>query len=550
MAPPSKKKRREVEEEEGDDQVESRTSQPSELSADLRSRLRSAFSYQGKFTAPSPAPAPPPPAANPTPAPKRRKPDPPSPQPAPLPPSYHFDTVPPHIPRGPLPRRLARSLAETHPMSARRYMDLSLPSYVRSLRAFRVSDTLGGHFDRRVTVIQWHPDSRFPTTLALASKGGDVIWWDQAKYAAHRGFAREGADPEVDAPDAPFLYGQGAGGSITAMKFHPTEPNMIFTASIDGTLRKQDFEGRSGASFLDTMHREKWFTALDVQPELKLLLAGSNTGVCSLVDFEGRVAWSGKLHKGKCHDVEFHPVESHLVVTAGNDKVARVWDVRMMRKKAVDELPAPLQVMEHQGIINCATFSPFAPYTLLTTSQNSECRFYDLSDPSPALAPACILPHPHRPFQHLTPIKAEWSPVHPDLCVVGRYPEDAADRRTVDVFQYKPGAPCPVALVARIEDPRVGGIQCLAKFNNTGDVLATCSGFTTYLWTASDLSSTNAGGARSGGGGGGGGNGRGGPGGGGGGPGGGPKRKPRGKEPGKELGKNAGKEKGSGKHAA
>ena len=33
-----------------------------------------------------------------------------------------------------------------------------------------------------------------------------------------------------------------------------------------------------------------------------------------------------------------------------------------------------------------------------------------------------VLPHPHRQFQHLTPIKATWHPLV-DLVVAGRYPD-------------------------------------------------------------------------------------------------------------------------------
>jgi hypothetical protein len=61
------------------------------------------------------------------------------------------------------------------------------------------------------------------------------------------------------------------------------------------------------------------------------------------------------------------------------------------------------------------------------------------------------------------------------------------DRRTVDVFQVKG---TEVRCVARLEDERVTGIQCIAKFNKTGDILASCSGFTTYLWDSTDMEFT------------------------------------------------------------
>ncbi|TPX63421.1 hypothetical protein SpCBS45565_g06625 [Spizellomyces sp. 'palustris'] len=368
----------------------------------------------------------------------------------------------------------------------------SLPTYAARIRQLRVSRT-AAYFDRRVTCIEWHPDTKFPAVLAMGSKGGDLVWWDYEKNARHAGYVGEdGDDGTNDGESVPYLYGRGPGGSITAMRFHPTEANMIYTTSIDGTVRKQDFEGRHGRVFLDTLHREKWYTALDISPRLQMLMVGSNTGYATLADMDGCAMWSGRLHKAKCHDVEFHPVEENVVCTAGNDRVVKLWDLRMMKKDWKEgDLGVPLNILEHEGVVTAATFSTLAPYTLLTTSQDSQCRLYD--NPLTHSSPSYIMSHPHRPFQHLTAIRATWSPVHPDLFVIGRYPDTTTDRRTVDVFRFCPGL-TGVECVARIGDSRVGGIQCLAKFNRMGDVLATCSGFTTYVWTVpSDTDDNNDG---------------------------------------------------------
>ncbi|KAJ3280481.1 DNA damage-binding protein 2, partial [Borealophlyctis nickersoniae] len=327
----------------------------------------------------------------------------------------------------------------------------------------RVSQS-AAYFDRRVTCIEWHPFPGFEDVVALGSyvpgagNGG--------------GSARNGDDDEDES--VPFLYGRGKGGSITSMKFHPTEPNMIFTTSIDGTVRKQDFEGRHGRVFLDTLTHNRWYTALNVSSSRRSLVVGDNTGQMILSDFDGVTAWSGRLHKNKIHDVEFHPADEFVLATAGNDRVAKLWDVRMMREG--QDGVQPLKVLEHDGVITSATFSPFPPYTLLTTAQNSENRLYDISLPTTHLTATTTLPHPHRPFQHITPITASWSPVIPGLFVIGRYPESATDRRTVDVFQYVAGGSAGgVRLVARLEDPKVAGIHCIAKFDRQGDTLATCS---------------------------------------------------------------------------
>jgi WD40 repeat protein len=98
---------------------------------------------------------------------------------------------------------------------------------------------------------------------------------------------------------------------------------MIYTTSIDGTVKKQDFEGKGGQCYLDTMNKDKWYTALDVSAKMGVMAIGSNTGEVLVKDLDGNSVWSSRAHKSKCHDIHFHPVESHYFVTAGNDKVRR-----------------------------------------------------------------------------------------------------------------------------------------------------------------------------------------------------------------------------------
>ena len=253
------------------------------------------------------------------------------------------------------------------------------------------------------------------------------------------------------------------------MKFHPELPNMLYTTSIDGTVACKDFEGRHGRVFLDTMDYNKWYTALAAPKFLNMLMVGSNTGTLILADRDGRQIWSGKPHKSKIHDLDVHPSNTNLFVTAGNDRVVKIFDLRKLNdnhsrsEHFVDSL-------EHEGVINSATFSQFAPFNLLTTSQNNECRVYcDISqNAAGSSSHESILLHPHRPFQHLTAIRADWHPVVPNIFTIGRYPssETPQDRRTIDIFQYVNGGNNDgFNLIARLEDPRVGGIQCVSKMS-------------------------------------------------------------------------------------
>lgn len=116
-----------------------------------------------------------------------------------------------------------------------------------------------------------------------------------------------------------------------------------------------------------------------------------------------------------------------------------------------------IATFEHDGVLNAAKFSKIAPHHLLTTSQNSKCNVFDVKNQNDS-KPIVSLSHPHRPFQHLTPIVANWHTVIPNTFVIGRYPENTSDRRTIDVYQMNGSN---IRCVSRLEDPRVNGIQCV-----------------------------------------------------------------------------------------
>jgi DNA damage-binding protein 2 len=152
--------------------------------------------------------------------------------------------------------------------------------YLSQLAGFKVKRSIS-YFDRRVTCIEWHPSNEFPTVMALGSKGGDICWFDLTK------------NPQLSSSwndkntNLPYIYGQGAGGSITAMRFNPFDPTMIFTTSIDGTVKQQDFEGKQSIVYLDTLNKDKWFTAIDISASRKIMAIGANYGQMILKDFDG-----------------------------------------------------------------------------------------------------------------------------------------------------------------------------------------------------------------------------------------------------------------------
>uniref|UniRef100_A0A8D0GHJ8 DNA damage-binding protein 2 n=1 Tax=Sphenodon punctatus TaxID=8508 RepID=A0A8D0GHJ8_SPHPU len=342
---------------------------------------------------------------------------------------------------------------------------LQLP-FVRSLTSYRLFRT-ASPFDRRVTCLEWHPTH--PSTVAVGSKGGDIILWDY----------------EVLNKTC-FIKGKGPGDSLGGMKFSPFEAVKLYVASGDGTLSLQHLDGRAaqvisrtpgcGHEYHDVCF---WYCSVDVSASCRTVVTGDNVGNVVLLSTNGEKIWNLKLHKKKVTHVEFNSRCDWLLATTSVDQTVKIWDMRNIKDKS-----SFLHTLPHDKPVNSAYFSPTDGSKLLSTDQHSEIRIYSSSDWS---KPQHLIPHPHRQFQHLTPIKATWHPRY-DLIVAGRYPDPkfpeytVDELRTVDVFDGNTGE-----MVCQLYDPNASGIISLNKFNPMGDTLASGMGFNILIWSREEM---------------------------------------------------------------
>ncbi|XP_069640656.1 DNA damage-binding protein 2 isoform X2 [Haliaeetus albicilla] len=335
---------------------------------------------------------------------------------------------------------------------------LQLP-FLRSLASYRLFRT-ASPFDRRVTCLEWHPTH--PSTVAVGSKGGDIILWDY----------------EVLTKTC-FIKGMGAGGAITGMKFNPFNPSQLYTSSVAGTTTLQDFNGNTVRVFTSTEDWDCWYCSVDVSASCRAVVTGDNVGNVVLLSTSGEEIWKLKLHRKKVTHVEFNSRCEWLLATASVDQTVKIWDLRNIKNKMNF-----LHVLPHDKPVNAAYFSPTDGAKLLSTDQRSEIRVYSSSDWT---KPQHLIPHPHRQFQHLTPIKATWHPRY-DLIVAGRYPDPkfpgytVNELRTVDVFDGNTGE-----MVCQLHDPNASGIISLNKFNPMGDTLASGMGFNILIWSREEM---------------------------------------------------------------
>ena len=335
----------------------------------------------------------------------------------------------------------------------------SVCNQVKQMRVFKVVSP----FSRRTTALAWSPHE--PAVCAAGSKGGAVIIWN---------YNRDQFEAAMDT-DHP-------GGSIQHMKFDLYNKRKLYTCSIDGTFMSRVFREGSGSQnhlaqkFLDTGSYENWYTSFDVSFVGRTMLAGSNLGTVTLMTQDrGEKLWQQKLHKKKVSFIRFSPREPWLFVTASIDHTVKIWDIRTLGGK---EKPDCLQCLEHEKGVNNAEFSNVDGTRLLTTDQHSQLRIYR----SPHWTLESVLPHPHRQFQHLTPVKAVWHPLV-DLVVVGRYPDQAfagtlpGELRTIDIFDADTGK-----IIYQKSEPGLNKIMSLNQFSPSGDALLSCAGQDILVW--------------------------------------------------------------------
>jgi DNA damage-binding protein 2 len=205
------------------------------------------------------------------------------------------------------------------------------------------------------------------------------------------------------------------------------------------------------------------------------MFAGTSYGEGSLVSRSGEKISSHRFHKKKIQHSAFVPNSDELFITASNDYTIKLWDVRMIN----DTKPTSLMTYNTPAASNSAYFDPFYGSLLLVTCQNSSLLVYNVNSSATSTSPVAEFKHFHKFFQHLTPIKATWHPLFPNLAVVGRYGgmDEEGEERFVDIVDWTKGE-----VVAKYRDMSALGVVSLNEFNLTGDTLVSGMGRTALAW--------------------------------------------------------------------
>jgi len=336
------------------------------------------------------------------------------------------------------------------------------------LEDFEVVDEASS-FSSRVTAIEWHPRQFY--TFAVGSKHGDIVFHN----IDHNSMSTKCLSLKNS-----IIEGSGPGGSISALKWHPSDDEKFFTSALCGKVVQWNANsGQEELTLLNTHTWDFWYCALDVHRHEDLVVSGKNDGEVHLQDRQGNKIWDKVLHKGKVTHTEFSPCNPALLCTASIDHTVKLWDMRKMTSVNFrgKEKYQPLVCLNFDKGVNAACFSSTDGCRLLTTDQGSSISVFR----APFWQKETDISHPHRCFQHITPIKAAWHPCE-DLIVCGRFPDrnfpELGDQRVVDIMDANTGK-----MVAELKDIRYNKIVSLSKFNKTGEKLLTTMSSGIQVWS-------------------------------------------------------------------
>lgn len=322
------------------------------------------------------------------------------------------------------------------------------------------------YHSRRVTCLEFHPTSN--NILLSGDKKGQLGVWDFHKV------------------DEKTVYGDIHSCILNNMKFNPANDGSVYSASSDGTIGCSDLETGISETLMNLnpdgwQGRNSWrmLYGLDVNREKNLVIVADNFGFLYRVDARSHCKDGDHIliHKkgSKVTGLQCNPAQPDLLLSCGNDHLARLWDMRMLKAGS------SLCELSHGRVVNSAYFSPQTGSKILTTSQDNRLRVWDYIF-GDLETPSRVIVHSHDFNRHLTPFRAEWDPKDPSesLVVIGRYISEnyrGTALHPIDFFDINTGR-----LVAEVVDPNISTISPVNKLHPREDVLASGSSRSIFVW--------------------------------------------------------------------
>lgn len=248
----------------------------------------------------------------------------------------------------------------------------------------------------RITAMAIHPS--LTATLVFA---GDKL--------GNFGFLKVGTGENVVETYTPHDAG------LMCLKIRPGEPQKIYSASYDDTLRCADIE----RGIFDELYRTDPDVGVVYIDWLRdnTMIAAHGNGQVSFLDPRSQEKKVGMydLHSRKVRTINAHPTNSWWFLTGSTDAMVKLWDSRMMSKRS----PVPLGTLTHHRACSGAFLSPVEGDKVLSTSFDDTIRLCDINLATGEMKQQITLKHNNRTGRWLSPFRAVWVPGCDELFLVG-----------------------------------------------------------------------------------------------------------------------------------
>jgi WD40 repeat protein len=230
----------------------------------------------------------------------------------------------------------------------------------------------------RIYSMAFHPTAEKALIFA-GDKKGNLGIFDSSQSAT----IKAEDDEDEDMFEAAITTLKPHTGAISAFQFSHTDPNAVFMASHDSSIRRLDLaKGVAIEVYAPSDSKSnEGLTGLQLSPQdPNILYFTTLYGTFGIHDMrEGKSQTKTyELSEKKIGGFTLNPAHPHFVVTASLDRYMRLWDLRKISGKAGEKMPA--LVGEHLSRLSVSHAAFNGAGQVATSSYDDTIKIYDFRD--------------------------------------------------------------------------------------------------------------------------------------------------------------------------
>ncbi|KAF2268632.1 WD repeat-containing protein [Lojkania enalia] len=327
----------------------------------------------------------------------------------------------------------------------------------------------------RIYAMGFHPTADKPLVFA-GDKLGNLGICDCSQKATE---VKVEDDEDVDTEGPSITTLKPHTRTIHTFQFNPHDPNALFSASYDSTVRKLDLAKGVAVEVYAPSDKSEDAPLSGVEiskDDPNILYFSTLDGRFGMYDMRTPSEKAAgldifQLSEKKIGGFSLHPLHPHLLATASLDRTVKIWDLRKINGKGNWRLPALLG--EHESRLSVSHAAWNSTGQVATASYDDTIKIHDFCDcaewktgkilSEAEMTPSAVIPHNNQTGRWVTILRAQWQ----------LSPQDGVQRfcignmnRFVDIYTAKGQQ------LAQLGGEGITAVPAVAKFHPTLDWVA------------------------------------------------------------------------------